>query len=31
MIPAETVPGMGKVGIKQSDGRDELKYDIFDI
>jgi hypothetical protein len=28
MIPAETIPGMGR-GIKES-GRGELKYDIVD-
>jgi hypothetical protein len=31
MIPVETIPGMGKEGIKKSSGRGELKYDIFDI
>jgi hypothetical protein len=30
IIPVETVPGMG-VGIKESSGGDEFKYDIFDI
>jgi hypothetical protein len=30
MIPAETIPGMGR-GIKYSSGGGESKYDIFDI
>jgi hypothetical protein len=30
MIPIETTPGMGG-WIKENDGGDEFKYDIFDI
>jgi hypothetical protein len=30
MRPAETIPGIGGVGIKENDGRGEFKYDIFD-
>jgi hypothetical protein len=29
-IPVETVPGIGKGGMKESRGRGEFKYDIFD-
>jgi hypothetical protein len=31
MRPVETILGMGGEGIKESDGGNELKYDIFDI
>jgi hypothetical protein len=31
MIPVENIPGMGKGRIKEYDGGDEFKYDIFDI
>jgi hypothetical protein len=31
MIPLETIPGMGRRGIKERGGRGEFKYDIFDI
>jgi hypothetical protein len=30
MIPVETVPGMGREGIKKSNGGGEFTYDIFD-
>jgi hypothetical protein len=30
MIPVETVPGIKGGGMKESNGRGELKYDIFD-
>jgi hypothetical protein len=31
-IPVETLPGMGRMGAKkESGGRGEFKYDIFDI
>jgi hypothetical protein len=30
IIPVETVPGIGGVGMKESRGGDEFKYDIFD-
>jgi hypothetical protein len=30
MIPAETIPRMGMGGKKESEERDEFKYDIFD-
>jgi hypothetical protein len=30
-IYVETIPGMGRRGIKENDGRSEFKYDIFDI
>jgi hypothetical protein len=31
MTPVETISGMGAGGIKESGGRGEFKYDIFDI
>jgi hypothetical protein len=31
MIPADTIPGMGREGIKENGGGGEFKYDIFDI
>jgi hypothetical protein len=31
MRPLETIPGMGAVGIRENDGGDKFKYDIFDI
>jgi hypothetical protein len=31
MRPVKTFPGMGEGGIKENDGGDEFKYDIFDI
>jgi hypothetical protein len=31
MIPIETVPVIGGVGMKASSGGGEFKYDIFDI
>jgi hypothetical protein len=31
MIPVETAPGMVGGDIKESGGRGEFKYDIFDI
>jgi hypothetical protein len=31
MIPVETNPGMGEVGIKENGGGGEFKYDIFYI
>jgi hypothetical protein len=31
MIPAETIPGMGEGGIKESSGGGKFKYDIVDI
>jgi hypothetical protein len=31
MRPVETIPGMGKRGIKENGRVDELKYDIFDV
>jgi hypothetical protein len=31
MIPVGTVPGIGGEEIKESSGRVELKFDIFDI
>jgi hypothetical protein len=31
MIPDEIFPRIGEQGIKESDGRGEFKYDIFDI
>jgi hypothetical protein len=31
MIAAETIPGMGRGEMKESSGRGEVKYDIFDI
>jgi hypothetical protein len=31
MRPVETILWMGGEGIKESDGGNELKYDIFDI
>jgi hypothetical protein len=30
MIPVETVPGIGKGGVKESSRGSELKYAIFD-
>jgi hypothetical protein len=30
MLPDVTIPGMGKGEVKESSGRGELKYDIFD-
>jgi hypothetical protein len=30
MITVETIPGMGKWGVKESGGKGEFKYDIFD-
>jgi hypothetical protein len=30
VIPVETIPGMGGWEIKQSRGKGEFKYDIFD-
>jgi hypothetical protein len=29
MRPVETIPGMGKGGIKESDGGSEFNYDIL--
>jgi hypothetical protein len=29
MISVETISGIGEVGIKENDGGDEFKYDIF--
>jgi hypothetical protein len=29
MIPVETIPGMGKEGIKQNGRGGKFKYDIF--
>jgi hypothetical protein len=31
MRPVETIPGMGRGGIKENGGGGEFKYDIFDI
>jgi hypothetical protein len=31
MRPIETIPGMGEGRIKETDGGDEFKYDIFVI
>jgi hypothetical protein len=31
MRPVETIPGMGEGGIKENDGGDEFKYNIFVI
>jgi hypothetical protein len=31
MTPVETIPGMGKEGIKENGGGEEFNYDIFDI
>jgi hypothetical protein len=31
MIPAKTAPGIREVGMKESSGGGEFKYDIFDI
>jgi hypothetical protein len=31
MMPVETVPRMGQEAVKENDGGDEFKYDIFDI
>jgi hypothetical protein len=31
MRPAESVPGMGRGGIKENDGGSEFSYHIFDI
>jgi hypothetical protein len=31
MIPVETIPRIGGKGIKENDGRDKVKYDIFDM
>jgi hypothetical protein len=31
MIHVETIPEMGGGGIKENDGGDKVKYDIFDI
>jgi hypothetical protein len=31
MKPVETIPGMGRRGIKENDGKGGFKYDIFDI
>jgi hypothetical protein len=31
MMPVEFIPGMGCWGIKENDGEDGFKYDIFDI
>jgi hypothetical protein len=31
MRNVETIPGMGKGGMKDNDGRGEFNYDIFDI
>jgi hypothetical protein len=30
MRPVETIPGMGGGRIKEKDGDDKFKYDIFD-
>jgi hypothetical protein len=30
MIPAETIPGMGRGGMKENDGEGEFNYDVFD-
>jgi hypothetical protein len=30
MRPVETIPGMGREGIKENDGGDEFNYDTFD-
>jgi hypothetical protein len=30
MIPVETIPRIGRRGIKKNDGGGEFKYDIFD-
>jgi hypothetical protein len=30
VIPVETIPGIRRGRMKESTGRDELKYDIFD-
>jgi hypothetical protein len=30
MIPVETIPGIWRVGIKESDGGGEFKYDVCD-
>jgi hypothetical protein len=29
MIPAETVPGIRKMGMKENSGGGEFKYDMF--
>jgi hypothetical protein len=29
MIPVETIPGMGRGGMKESCGRGEFNYDLF--
>jgi hypothetical protein len=29
-IPAKTIPGIREEGVKESSGRGEFKYDIFD-
>jgi hypothetical protein len=31
MRPTETIPGMGKEGVKQSIGGGKFKYDIIDV
>jgi hypothetical protein len=31
MRPVETMPGMGGEGIKENDGGNNFKYDIFDV
>jgi hypothetical protein len=31
MIPVGTIPGMGGGRIKENDGRDKFKYDIFEV
>jgi hypothetical protein len=31
MRPLETIPGIGRWGIKENDEGDEFKYDIFNI
>jgi hypothetical protein len=31
LIPVETVPEIGERGMKESSGRGEFKYDMFDI
>jgi hypothetical protein len=31
MRPVETIPEVGKGGMKENDGEGECKYDVFDI
>jgi hypothetical protein len=31
VIPDETTPGMGGVGIKENGELDEFNYDVFDV